>query len=91
MTAFLTKHYSNGEFNRLPRFLFDWFESQYDFLWIESSKSLKNQSKMDGEWGLNWGAKPLVKNKVGAVIKRLGEVTIFVSGFYRAVHTIFNM
>lgn len=46
---------------------------------------------MDGEWGLNWGVKFLVKNKVGVVIKRLGEVIIFVFGFYRVVYIIFNM
>lgn len=52
---------------------------------------LNNLSKMGGEGGLNWKAKLPDNNKVGTSIERQEEATIFVSGFYRAVQTIFNM
>lgn len=45
---------------------------------------------MGEEGALNWEGKLLANHKFGVIIKRQGEMPIFVSAFYRAVHTIFQ-
>lgn len=61
------------------------------FFGLNHPKSFKDQSKLGGEGALNWRVELAANNKVGAIMKKKEEVAIFISGFYRAIHTIFNM